>query len=80
MKNTSLRVRLVLSGLLSMSLYALLFADAEQVLRLTTRPDGLYFLMPVAIALAFSLVHGAFTGYFWEALGVKPKHAHVKGK
>jgi len=35
--------------------------------------------MPVAIALAFSLVHGAFTGYFWEVIGIKPKHAHVKG-
>jgi hypothetical protein len=79
-KNKSLYARLVLSGLLSASLYVLLFVDAEHVLRLTTRADGLYFLMPVAIALAFSLAHGAFTGYFWEAIGVKPKHAHAKGK
>ncbi len=78
MKNTSLR--LLLSGLLSASLYILLFIDAECVLHLTTRTDGLYFLMPVAIALAFSLAHGAFTGYFWEVIGIKPKHAHVKGK
>ena len=80
MRNTSLRVRLVFSGLLSVSLYILLFIDAERVLHLSTRADGLYFLMPVAIALAFSLVHGAFTGYFWEIIGIKPKHAHVKGK
>jgi len=79
-KNTSLRVRLVLSGLLSVSLYILLFVDAERVLHLSTRADGLYFLMPVAIALVFSLAHGAFTGYFWEVIGIKPKHAHVKGK
>jgi hypothetical protein len=79
-KNITLRVRLALSGLLSASLYLLLFIDAEQVLRLSTRTDGLYFLMPVAIALVFSLVHGAFTGYFWEAVGIKPKHAYTKKK
>ena len=80
MKNTSLRVRLILSGLLSVSLYLLLFLGAEEVLHLSTRSDGLYFLTPVVIALSFSLVHGAFTGYFWEVIGIKPKHAHVKGK
>jgi len=79
-KNTALRIRLILSGLLSFSFYVLLFVDAEQALRQSTRADGLYFLMPVVIALAFSLVHGAFTGYFWEGVGIKPKHAHVKGK
>jgi len=79
-KNTALRIRLILSGLLSFSFYVLLFVDAEQALRQSTRADGLYFLMPVVIALAFSLVHGAFTGYFWEVVGIKPKHSHVKGK
>lgn len=29
-------------------------------------------LVPILIAFAVSLVHGAFTGLFWEMMGLKP--------
>jgi hypothetical protein len=38
-----------------------------------TRTDGLYPALPVITAFVFSFAHGAFTGYFWDALGVRAK-------
>jgi len=32
-----------------------------------------YALIPILIALIFSFVHGAFTGHFWDLLGLRPK-------
>lgn len=29
-------------------------------------------LVPILLAFAISLAHGAFTGLFWEAMGLKP--------
>jgi hypothetical protein len=29
--------------------------------------------VPVAMAFLFSLVHGAFTGHFWDVLGIKAR-------
>ena len=29
-------------------------------------------LIPIAIAFAISFAHGAFTGLFWEVMGLKP--------
>ncbi|MDP3515069.1 MAG: hypothetical protein Q8S20_20195 [Sulfuritalea sp.] len=29
-------------------------------------------LIPILLAFAISIVHGAFTGLFWEAMGLKP--------
>jgi hypothetical protein len=54
-------------------LYALLFANEKQVMEAFTRIDGWYPLLPVVTAFVFSFAHGAFTGYFWEALGVRPR-------
>ena len=34
--------------------------------------NGLRVLLPVLIAFAVSFVHGAFTGLFWEMMGLKP--------
>ncbi|WP_333843550.1 hypothetical protein [Pelomicrobium sp.] len=70
---------LALSGAGSGGLYLLLFLFEEEVLRATTRTDGLAWLLPVAMAFVFSLVHGAFTGYFWETLGIRGK-PQGKGK
>jgi len=36
------------------------------------------FLIPIVIALVFSFVHGAFTGAFWDAVGLKPKSVEEK--
>ena len=34
--------------------------------------NGLLVLVPIAIALVISYVHGAFTGLFWDVMGLKP--------
>ena len=65
--------KLIFSGTVTAMLYALLFAFEKDVMASFTRTDGLYPFLPVAAALAFSLSHGAFTGYFWDALGVKAR-------
>lgn len=65
--------RLAASGAVTAALYALLFGYESDVMATFTRTDGLYPLLPVVAALAFSLSHGAFTGYFWDVLGVKPR-------
>lgn len=65
--------RLVLLGLASASLYALLYVFRNEIMTATTRTDGWYPALPVATAFLFSLVHGAFAGCFWEVLGVGRK-------
>lgn len=65
--------RLLATGLTTAVLYALLFGYEKEVMANFTRTDGLFPLLPVLAAFAFSFSHGAFTGYFWDALGVKPK-------
>ena len=64
---------LALTGATTAALYALLFGYEKQVMASFTRTDGWYPLLPVLTALVFSLSHGAFTGYFWDVLGVKPR-------
>jgi hypothetical protein len=70
-RDRTLRRRFFGFGALSGLLYMLLFLYAREVLAASSRTDGLFFLVPIAIALVFSFVHGAFTGYFWQALGVR---------
>lgn len=62
-------VRTVLLGVLSLTLYVLLFSYEEAVLAASA--DS--FLVPIVIAFAFSFVHGAFTSGFWDMLGLKAK-------
>lgn len=57
-------------GAASVTCYAVLFANETAVMAAFTRTDGWYPALPVLTAFVFSLVHGAFTGYFWEVLGV----------
>jgi hypothetical protein len=62
-------------GVASVALYVLLFIYADETVELARRTregEHWLFLVPIAIAFAFSFVHGAFTGYFWDALGLKP--------
>jgi hypothetical protein len=63
-------VPLIASGAASAACYALLFTYQKEVMAAFTRTDGWYPALPVVTALVFSLAHGAFTGYFWEVLGV----------
>jgi hypothetical protein len=63
--------KLLATGITTTCLYSLLFTYEKEVMLHFTRTDGLFPLLPVLTALAFSFSHGAFTGYFWEALGMK---------
>ena len=63
------------SGAASVLCYVLLFANEKEVMAAFTRTDGWYPALPVLTAFLFSLVHGAFTGYFWEVMGVVARPA-----
>ena len=67
---------LTVSGLFSGGLYLGLYLYHHEIMAAFTRTDGWYPALPVITAFVFSFVHGAFTGYFWEVLGVsaRPKH------
>lgn len=61
-------------GAVSVALYWLLLTHSDQLVEFAKRThqgEKMYFLVPIAIAFLFSFVHGAFTGHFWEALGIK---------
>lgn len=63
-------------GAASAGLYFLLFLFGDQLPALaaaTRQGDKLYALVPLAIAMVFSFVHGAFTGHFWDLLGLRAK-------
>lgn len=59
-------------GVVSLLLYILLFAYEGEVLKASTA-GGWSFAIPILIAFLFSFVHGAFTGGFWDMLGLKAK-------
>ena len=66
----------VFYGLITLILYILLFIYQDELVRyakLTAQGDKAYFIIPLIVAFAFSLTHGAFTGHFWGAVGLKPK-------
>ena len=63
-------------GAASAGLYVLLFLFADrltELAQLTREGNKLYALVPLAIAMVFSFVHGAFTGHFWDLLGLRAK-------
>jgi hypothetical protein len=63
-------------GAASAGLYFLLFVYADSFAAIAAAThDGhkLYALIPIAIAMVFSFVHGAFTGHFWDLLGLRAK-------
>lgn len=63
-------------GVMSAALYYLLYLYGDDIRRLaemTHAGDKQYFYVPIVIAVVFSFVHGAFTGHFWDVLGLKPK-------
>lgn len=59
-------------GAISAMLYYLLYHFNQEILEMS-KQGGWYFIVPISIAFVFSGIHGAFTGYFWELLGVKAK-------
>ncbi len=76
MKQRVLLYTIVL-GILSAGLYFLLWWLEKPIMSYSQQGKW-YFIIPIAIAFAFSLVHGAFTGYFWEALGIQAKSTKEK--
>ncbi|MEG3617794.1 hypothetical protein V5T82_04945 [Magnetovibrio sp. PR-2] len=63
-------------GLMSAALYYGLYYfndDIRHVAEMTNRGDRTFFLLPIALAFVFSIVHGIFTDRFWDALGLKAK-------
>lgn len=63
-------------GTLSLVLYLLLFQFSDRLTEMaaaTREGAKLYALVPIAIAMIFSFVHGAFTGHFWDLLGLRAK-------
>jgi hypothetical protein len=70
-------------GGLTAGLYAAVFTNPEVIMTYLTK-GGFYALLPVAVVLAVSYVHGNFTNSFWSALGIEgskvtaPKRADIR--
>jgi hypothetical protein len=73
MNQRAIYLKLAGSGAASAALYFLLYLYEKEIMASFTRADGFYPALPVLAALVFSFIHGAFTAYFWEALGVRGK-------
>jgi hypothetical protein len=68
-------VKAVLYGAASAALYVLLYLYADRTVELARRVqqgEHIWFLAPIVIAFVFSYVHGMFTAYFWDAIGLNP--------
>ncbi|HSH29094.1 MAG TPA: hypothetical protein VK971_04225 [Thiohalobacter sp.] len=66
----------LLLGAASAGLYLLLYLYSDVLVELAARTrqgEKLLALAPLGVALVFSFVHGAFTGRFWELLGLQAK-------
>lgn len=66
-------------GVVAAVLYVTLYMKEDTVLQYFSR-GGMYAFLPIATAFLFSFVHGSFTGYFWNALGVDASKKARKGK
>lgn len=62
--------KMVVMGLISIALYALLLAKQDDV-NVIFGQGGWYAFLPIITAFVFSFVHGNFTGDFWTVLGVE---------
>jgi hypothetical protein len=60
----------LLTGVLSISSYILLFTHQKWVIRNFTR-GGVYAVLPIATAFYFSFVHGTFTSCLLQVLGFR---------
>ena len=69
----------LLTGVLSITSYVLLFTHQEWVTRNFTR-GGVYALLPIGTAFYFSIVHGTFTSCVLHALGFRTAGSAVGAK
>lgn len=65
-------VKTLFYGVASTALYFLLYLFANPIIAMS-RQGHWYFVLPIAIAFTFSLIHGNFTGQFWDLFGIKAK-------
>lgn len=63
--------RALLWGVVSVTIYVLVFLNQDTVTRYFTE-GGIFALVVVVTALAFSLIHGSFASYILELLGIQP--------
>ncbi len=64
--------RTLFYGVLSTGLYFLLYLfNAE--LQQYAKQGGWSFVVPIGVAFLFSIVHGNFTGQFWDLFGIRAK-------
>jgi len=63
--------RALLWGAVSVTVYLLVFLNQDAVTNYFTR-GGVFALVVVITALAFSLIHGSFASYILELLGIQP--------
>ncbi len=65
-------------GLATAILYAAVFMNTETVMHYFTK-GAWYAALPIVTVFAFSFVHGAFSNYLWEALGIQaPKRVQPR--
>jgi len=64
--------RTLFFGVISAILYFLLYLGADTILEYSQQGRW-FFVVPVGIAFLFSIMHGNFTGHFWDLFGVKAK-------
>ena len=64
--------RTLIYGVISVTLYTLLYLYEEPILE-HSKEGGWNFYIPMVIAFVFSIVHGNFTGQFWDMFGIKAK-------
>lgn len=57
-------------GLLTVAMYAAVFANADTVMGFFTR-GGMYAALPIATVFLFSFAHGAFASNLWSMLGIE---------
>jgi F0F1-type ATP synthase assembly protein I len=62
--------KMVVMGLISVALYALLLIKQDEV-NILFGQGGWFAFLPIITAFLFSFVHGSFTGDFWTVLGVE---------
>ncbi|WP_236891540.1 hypothetical protein [Desulfoluna limicola] len=62
----------VITGIMTVALYAEFFSHEEVVMSWFTK-GGAYAALPILTAFLFSFVHGAFTSNIWSILGVEAK-------
>lgn len=71
----------IVFGTISIALYIMLLLNSEWLIELAQRTkngEKFLFLVPIIVAFVFSYVHGAFTGHFWESVGLRASNNATK--